>query len=211
MNTAERSVIKERQHLELTTRTFDVLQFLIENAGKVVSKDEILGNVWNGNFVEESNLPVHISKLRRSLSESRDCRFIETVQGTGYRFVAPLQIVSESEWQSALNASSLLPTASDHRTINCHSIAVLPFQNEGADPDYEYLTDGLTESLINGLSPIPNLKVIARNTVFRFKGKYIDVKEFGEALGVSNVLTGRLRVSGQEFMVSVELIAAKDG
>ena len=47
LNTAERSVIKDRQHLELTTKTFDVLQYLIENAGKVVSKDELLGNVWN--------------------------------------------------------------------------------------------------------------------------------------------------------------------
>jgi DNA-binding winged helix-turn-helix (wHTH) protein len=58
------------------------LQYLIENAGKVVTKDELLGRVWNGSFVEESNLPVHISKLRRLLGESLDRRFIETVQGT---------------------------------------------------------------------------------------------------------------------------------
>src|SRR5687768_15357094 len=98
LNTAERSVIRGREHIELTTKTFDVLQFLIENGGKVVSKDELLGNVWNGNFVEESNLPVHISKLRRSLDETRDNRFIETVQGVGYRFVAPVDKVSIEEW-----------------------------------------------------------------------------------------------------------------
>src|SRR5215204_2206604 len=126
LHTAERSVIKERQHLDLTTKTFDVLQYLIENAGKVVSKDEILGNVWNGNFVEESNLPVHISKLRRSLCESRDCRFIETVQGTGYRFVAPLKRVSEDEWQRAVSSSRAQAALEPNLgTMTNHSIAVL--------------------------------------------------------------------------------------
>jgi adenylate cyclase len=211
LNTAERSVIKEHQHLELTTKTFDVLQYLIENAGKVVSKDEILGNVWNGNFVEESNLPVHISKLRRSLAESRERRFIETVQGTGYRFVAPLKKVTENEWQAAFSASAFLPGQSHFQSIKGHSIAVLPFQNEGCDPTYEYLIDGLTESLINGLSHVPNLKVIARNTVFRFKDKYVELKHVADILGVSTVLTGRLRVSETEFTVSVELINTDDG
>src|SRR5678815_2428774 len=102
LNTLERSVIRDNNHLELTTKTFDVLQFLIENSGKVVTKDEILGRVWNGSFVEESNLPVHISKLRRLLDESIDRKFIETVQGTGYRFVAPLESIGQDEWQSAI-------------------------------------------------------------------------------------------------------------
>ena len=98
LNTSERSVVRDNDCLELTTKTFDVLQFLIENAGKVLSKDEILGGVWNGDFVEESNLPVHISKLRKLLEESTHDRFIETVQGTGYRFVAPVTLVREDEW-----------------------------------------------------------------------------------------------------------------
>src|SRR5688500_14206863 len=89
LNTVERAVIRERQYLELTTRTFDLLQFLIENAGNIVTKDEILGHVWNGNFVEESNLPVHVSKLRKLLGESKAERYIETVQGVGYRFITP--------------------------------------------------------------------------------------------------------------------------
>jgi TolB-like protein/Flp pilus assembly protein TadD len=211
LNTAERSVIKENQHLDLTTKTFDVLEYLIENAGKVVSKDEILGHVWNGNFVEESNLPVHISKLRRSLSETRDYRFIETVQGTGYRFVAPLENVGHTEWHAALTASSFLQDQGDVRTALVHSVAVLPFHNEGADPNLEYLTDGLTESLINGLSPVPNLRVIARNTVFRYKNQNVDLRSFGATLGVSSVLTGRLRASDSEVTVSVELIRADDG
>ncbi len=212
LNTAERSVIKERRHLDLTTKTFDVLEFLIENAGKVVTKDEILGHVWNGNFVEESNLPVHISKLRRFLSESRDCRFIETVQGTGYRFVAPLQTVDADEWQAASSAIRGFPVVESVTDIKAsHSIAVLPLQNEGGDPEMEYLADGLTEGLINGLSHVPGLRVIARNTVFRYKERSWNLKEVGEALSVSRILTGRVRLASNNLVVGVEVINAFDG
>src|SRR5688572_1991426 len=98
LNTGERSVLKDGSPVCLTTKTFDVLLFLIENRGRIVSKHEILGTVWDGNIVEESNLPVHISKLRRLLREKQGRRFIETVQGSGYRFVAPVTKVYQKEW-----------------------------------------------------------------------------------------------------------------
>jgi TolB-like protein/tetratricopeptide (TPR) repeat protein len=212
INTAERSVIKEGEHLELTTKTFDVLEYLIENAGKVVSKDEILGHVWNGNFVEESNLPVHISKLRRSLSESRECRFIETVQGTGYRFVAPLRTVGDNEWQAASSVRRYFPGADKERASNVgHYIAVLPFHNEGGDSELEYLADGLTEALINGLSHVRSLKVIARDTVFSYKNRGLNIQDVRKVLGVSRILTGRVRLTTDRLTVGVEVIDAEDG
>jgi TolB-like protein len=207
LNTLERSVIRDNSHLELTTKTFDVLQYLIENAGKVVTKDEILGTVWNGNFVEESNLPVHISKLRRLLDESKDRRFIETVQGVGYRFVSPLKLTSESEWKTAHDTSRAPQRRAE---INPQSIAVLPLENESRDPNIDYLVAGLTESLINGLSHTPGLRVIARNTVFRYRNSSIDVGELGSALQVQKLLSGRVRLSGETISISVELIEAAD-
>ena len=211
LNTLERSVIRDSNHLDLTTKTFDVLQYLIENAGKVVTKDELLGRVWNGSFVEESNLPVHISKLRRLLGESLDRRFIETVQGTGYRFVAPLKVVGEEAWQTAILRSRDWDAGPNRSRAGIHSIAVLPLHNECADPDIEYLSDGLTEELINGLSNIVNIKVIARNTVFRYKEKQVDLQQLADTLGVRNILTGRIRIAGDDLIVSVELVSAKDG
>lgn len=100
LNTLERRVVRNGVFLDMTPRTFDVLQMLVERPCEIVTKDEILGTVWNGSFVEEGNLPVHISKLRRLLDESRTERFIETVQGTGYRFISPVQSADESEWQT---------------------------------------------------------------------------------------------------------------
>lgn len=212
MNTTERSVIKDDLHLELTTKTFDVLEFLVENAGKVLTKDEILGAVWSGNFVEESNLPVHISKLRKSLGESNEWRFIETVQGTGYRFVAPVTYSQESEWHLAANGEGCdsarwIPVLAP----SLNSIAVLPFEDRGSDSTNEYLIDGFTEGIINGLSHVPGLKVISRNTVFRYKDCRLDgVKHVGDALGVSKIITGRIRLFDKRISVSVELIQPED-
>src|SRR5688500_7549499 len=206
LNPAERSVIKDSQLVELTPRTFDVLQFLIENVGRVITKDEILGHVWSGSFVEENNLPVHISKLRRSLGESAPRRFIETIQGVGYRFVAPVHISDAAEWNAATAANRSLPLANSTLSANSNSIAVLPIQNESGDSSLEYLADGLTASLINTLSLDPALRVIARNTFFRYKNKEVGVSELGGVLGVSRVLTGRLRLAGEKIIVAVELI-----
>ena len=85
----------------------------------------------------------------------------------------------------------------DTRKIN--SIAVLPFVNATADPNNEYLSDGLTESLISTLSQLPDLKVMARSTVFKFKGKEDDPRQIGQSLQVSAVLTGRITQHGDEI------------
>ena len=92
-----------------------------------------------------------------------------------------------------------------------NSVAVLPLVNAGADPNMEYLSDGITESLINSLSRIPDLKVMARSSVFRYKGKEIDPKGVGNELGVQAVLTGRLVQRGDDTLsISLELVNARD-
>ena len=85
------------------------------------------------------------------------------------------------------------------------SIAVLPFTNQSQDPKTEYLSDGITESLINSLSQLPNLAVTSRNTVFRYKRQGTDPQKIGKELGVKAILTGRLVQSGDDLMISVDL------
>ena len=91
------------------------------------------------------------------------------------------------------------------------SIAVLPLVNQSNDPDTEYLSDGLTESIINNLTQIPSLRVAARSSVFRYKGKEIDPFAAGRQLGVSAVLTGRLLLRGDLLVVSAELVDVNEG
>jgi serine/threonine protein kinase/tetratricopeptide (TPR) repeat protein len=91
------------------------------------------------------------------------------------------------------------------------SIAVLPFVNSTADAGNEYLSDGLTESLISTLSQLPNMKVMARSTVFRFKGKEDDLQKIGQDLQVSAVLIGRITQHGDQLGVQADLVNAADG
>ena len=91
------------------------------------------------------------------------------------------------------------------------SIAVLPFENMSGDKENEYFSDGLTEEIINLLTRIPRLKVIARTSAFAFKGKHEDIRRIAEALGVTNVLEGSVRKAGSRIRVAAQLIAAADG
>ena len=91
------------------------------------------------------------------------------------------------------------------------SIAVLPFVNATADPANEYLSDGLTESLISSLSQLPNIKVMARSTVFRFKGKEDDPKQIGQSLQVGALLMGRVTQHGDAMSVQADLVNTSDG
>ncbi len=90
------------------------------------------------------------------------------------------------------------------------SIAVLPFANIDGNPDAEYLSDGISESLINSLSKLPGVKVIARSSSFRYKGKEVDPQEVAQALGVEAILTGRVVQRGDNLLISAELVNASD-
>jgi eukaryotic-like serine/threonine-protein kinase len=90
------------------------------------------------------------------------------------------------------------------------SIAVLPFVNQNNDPEMEYRSDGLTESIINSLAQLPNVRVIARSSVFRYKGQEVDPLEAGKKLGVRAVLTGRIMQRGDDLIISTELLDVQD-
>ncbi len=91
------------------------------------------------------------------------------------------------------------------------SIAVIPFANTDQEPTVEWVADGITESIINSLTRLPNLKVIARSSVFRYKGKETDPLAVGKQLGVRAVLSGRIQKRGESMLISTELIDVRDG
>jgi serine/threonine-protein kinase len=91
------------------------------------------------------------------------------------------------------------------------SVAVLPFDNQNGDPDIDYLSDGITESIIHSLSQLPQLKVMARSTVFQYKGKEVDPRKVGHDLRVGSVLIGRLLQQGDNLTIRTELVNVSDG
>ena len=108
----------------------------------------------------------------------------------------------------AAAVAAYLSTARDGRKIN--SLAVLPLVNASGNPEAEYLSDGITESLINSLSRLPGLRVMSFNSVLRYKGRGADAREVGRTLGVEAVLTGRVAQRGDGLVVSVELVDVRD-
>ena len=88
---------------------------------------------------------------------------------------------------------------------------MLPLENLSRDENLDYLTDGLTESLINNLSQLPRIKVMARSTVFRYKGREMDPQDIGQDLGVRAVLTGRVLQRDDTLTIGAELVDVVDG
>jgi TolB-like protein/Flp pilus assembly protein TadD len=197
LDARERVLRRHGELVPLTPKVFDVLLLLVENSGHVVTKNEMMQCVWPDTAVEESNLARHVSTLRKALDDgSGGPRYIETIPWRGYRFAAGVRQKQDE------------PAIID-------SLAVLPFLNESADPAAEYLSDGITESLINKLSLVSNLKVMSRNSVFQYKVRepnltFPDASVVGRELRVRAVLTGRIRAAGGVLVVSVELIDASD-
>ena len=182
----------------LASKALETLTYLVEHAGAVLDKDELMRAVWPDTAVEENNLNQSISVLRRLFGEVRgEHRYIATVPGRGYQFVATVRIAAE--------ASS--PRERPGET----SIAVLPFVNVSADPEYDFFGDGLADELIVALSKLEGVRVVARTSAFSFKGTQADVRQIAEKLGVNLVLEGSVRKSGTRLRVTADLVNAADG
>lgn len=103
------------------------------------------------------------------------------------------------------------PGQAGMKSGNERSIAVLPFINMSADPENEYFSDGISEEILNALTRVEGLRVTARSSSFAFKGRHEDVREIGNRLGVSSVLTGSVRKAGKRIRITAQLINAADG
>ncbi|PYT04692.1 MAG: hypothetical protein DMF60_14480 [Acidobacteria bacterium] len=195
LDARERVLLRDGRLVPLPAKTFSTLLMLVRKNGHLVEKDVLMKEVWPDEYVEKGNLAQHIFLLRKALGETiGGPSYIETVPRRGYRFVANM-IEPENE--------------DDNKGID--SLAVLPFFNVSDDLNMEYLSDGITEAIMNSLSLLPQLKVIARSTVFRYKGVDVDPREAGRALGVRAVMMGRVQQLGERLVISAELVNARDG
>jgi TolB-like protein len=217
LNQAERLLLRKGKPIRLTPKLFDVLLVLIQNSGHLVTKAKFMKEVWPDTFVEEANLSVNIASLRRALDEGiAERRYIETVTKGGYRFAADVSELSEESAGTVnprLSEESVVIAGknSSERDQVLNSLAVLPFDNESCDPDAEYLSAGLTESIINNLSQLHDLRVMARNTVYVYQGRDIKPRTVGRRLGVRSVLAGRILRLGDTLIIRTELVDVMNG
>ena len=192
-------------------QVFDVLQFLLCNRQRVVSKDDLFAAVWGGRNVSESTLSSRITAVRHAIGDTGDeQRFIKTLSRKGVRFVGD---VREDEETTRIAATSIImePLRAAIVIPDKPSIAVLPFTNMSGDSDQEYFADGMIEEIITALSRMRWLFVIARNSSFAYKGRNVDVKQVGRELGVRYVLEGSVRMAGNRVRITGQLIDAPSG
>jgi TolB-like protein len=191
---AERRVLANGQPVALGARAFDLLLALIEQRERVVGKEELLARVWPGVVVEENNLTVQISSLRKVLGNAA----ITTVAGRGYRFTLPLSDAASAR-VAPLPAVALPPH-------DLPVLAVLAFDNQSSDAEMQYFSDGVSEDIIQRLSRGTRLKVIGRTSSFHFRGER--KAEAAERLACSHVLDGSIRRVAGRVRISAHLMEA---
>jgi TolB-like protein/Flp pilus assembly protein TadD len=186
-----RMLFRGNAPVSLPPKAVDTLLMLVENAGAVTDKAEILRHVWKDAFVEEGSLTRTISMLRKALGE-RHQEYIATVSKRGYRFVADVKHTAES-----------------HPTL---VLVVLPFEGFSQDAAQDYFTDGLTEEMITQLSRLnpERLRVIARTSAMRYKGARKGIREIARELNVSHVLEGSVRREARRVRIAAQLIQVSD-
>jgi TolB-like protein/Flp pilus assembly protein TadD len=193
----ERQLLSGGQPLTLGARAFDVLSALVARAGDLVSKSELFELVWPGVIVEENNLQVHISTLRKLIG----AELIATIPGRGYRFTAAV---------ADPGGRRTAPAAAPVTAMASRSVAVLPFANLSNDPDQEYFSDGLAEDIISKLIRSPWLYVIARNSSFRYRTPDPSISDICADLGTRYLVTGSVRRSGDTMRITAELVDGRN-
>jgi TolB-like protein/Tfp pilus assembly protein PilF len=172
-----------------------ILAVLLARAGEVTTREELRREIWhNDTFVDfEHNLNFAVRQIRTALRDnSEKPRFIETLPRRGYRFIAPVREVLHE------------------RSGAVSSLAVLPFENLGGDPDKEYLADGITDELISELAKIGALRVISRTSVRRYKGERRPLQEIARRLNVDAIVEGSVFSSGNRVRITTQLIQARN-
>jgi adenylate cyclase len=184
------------------------LRCLVENVGRLVTKDELIKAVWPNVVVTDESLARCISEVRQAIADS-DQTIIKTVPRRGYRFSSPVSQHPENADTANVVAAPPAGTKAsiEPRISDQASIAVLPFANLSGDPQQEYFSDGITEDIITELSRFSELAV----KTFQYKGKTLDVREVERQLGVRYVLEGSIRRAGDRIRINAKLIDAASG
>lgn len=240
------TTLKLRKHgvsVRLRGQPLQILA-LLHRPNQIITRQELQLQLWRGStYVDfEHGLNAAINRLRQVLGDSADNpRYIETVPGQGYIFVAPVlqpeakPILEVNHLHAVVHPQPAIPprrnfsrlwtiaaclaclatfgflasrSLSSSSSPPYHSLAILPIVNASGDNSLEYVSDGLSEHLINRLSLMPGLRIIARGSSFRYKGGNRDLCEVSRALDVKFILDGRLTQHGGTLQVRVDLVDA---
>ena len=190
--------------VSVAPQVFDLLDYLIRNRERVVSKEDLISTIWNGRSVSDAALTTRLNVARSAIGDTgEEQRLIKTLPRKGYRFIGAVREASQSSGVKAPDPALPLPDGP--------SIAVLPFVNLSSEPDQEYFADGIVEEIITALSRFKALFVIARNSSFTYRDRAADLKQVGRELGVRYILEGSIRKSANRVRIAGQLVDTTTG
>jgi adenylate cyclase len=205
---------------EVEPQVLELLLHLARNPDRLITKDDLIAQVWHGRIVSDTTITSRIKSARQAIGDDgTQQKFIRTVHGRGVRFIGAVKTAARGAagqgahdgLQRADEARVAMTTA----TGSWPAIAVLPFANIGGDiggdSGQDYFADGLTEDIITDLARFRELRVVARDSCFRFRASGGDLQGIGRALGADYLVTGSIRRRGAKLRLSARLIAIDTG
>jgi TolB-like protein/Tfp pilus assembly protein PilF len=188
------------QLVDVEPQVFRLIAYLIDKRDRVVSKDELISEIWDSRIVSDAALNSRINLARKAVGDNgKSQSVIKTFARRGFRFVA------ETSEKADRTDARLLGTQDKP------SIAILPFKNLSDDAEQQYFSDGITEDIITALSRVRQFFVIARNTTFSNEVQAIDATAIGRELRVGYVLEGSVRKMGNRVRITAQLIDSSNG
>jgi TolB-like protein len=198
--------------IALRPKAFALLRQLVENAGRLIDRDEIMAAIWPGVTVTDDSITQTVKEIRRALGDAEQ-RLLRTVPRRGFLFAAEVSRIEDKATLLVLppDPDHDPPAPATHGPASRPMLVVLPFANMTGDPAQEYFADGITDDLTTALSHLRWFAVIARNSAFTYKGHAVDVRQVGRELGVGYVLEGSVRKAGNRVRITAQLCEAEAG
>ena len=210
-DTDRRELHRGADVVSIAPQVFDLLDYLIRNRERVVSKDDLISAIWKGRSVSDAALTTRLNVARGVIGDTgHEQRLIKTLPRKGFRFVGAVLEAQEGA-DGVVSGNPAQPPNVVLALPDKPSIAVLSFQNMSGDPEQQYFADGMAEDILTGLSRHRWLFVIARNSSFTYKGRTVDVRQVGRELGVRYVLEGSVRRASNRVRFTAQLVDTATG
>jgi TolB-like protein len=207
-----RELYRGTNAVSVAPQVFDLLDYLIRNRERVVSKDDLINAIWNGRSVSDAALTTRLNVVRSAIGDTgEEQRLIKTLPRKGFRFIGTVRETKQPSGVGGIFDGSMETPEPALPLPDRPSIAVLPFVNLSSEPDQEYFADGMVEEIITALSRFKTLFVIARNSSFTYRHRAAEVKQAGRELGVRYILEGSIRKSANRVRITGQLVDTSTG